>query len=63
MLPSYVTKYLQKECAMDIQVIVFVLLEYSIVYVSLQHEVQLNVHKNLVSNSQLALETLFQNEL
>jgi hypothetical protein len=41
MLPSRVTKYLKKESAMDIQVIV-VLLENSIACVSLQHQAQPN---------------------
>jgi len=42
MLPSRVTKYLKKESAMDIQVIVVVLLENSIACVQLQHETQPN---------------------
>jgi hypothetical protein len=42
MLPSSVIKYLKKESAMDIQVIVVVLLEYSIACVLLKHEVQLS---------------------
>jgi hypothetical protein len=42
MLSSLVTKFLKKESAMGIQVIVAVLLQYNTASVSLKHKFQLN---------------------